>query len=282
MWTCFACLDSLQFEAEADFLAHTIQEHGETISEGQIRALAAACRTSITAEITSCPLCAWPTLEEGEIGQMAVLDHIAEHVHAFSLRALPWAPDIVHEAEAAVQKAATKVEPWLTEHNLASQTLTVVECSAQTPVSSSPVPDYFDTHDYFAEDSDNSNCSTVSDGTIERGLREEPSPVYGEVYAETDYELDDIKSDGAHDGSQEQDDAEDLVVSHRGNRVEKIDISHEARVLFDTIDDDHEVETSAGAEESDVSQPIDEYVSRYVFPMVIYERNELCLTSMEP
>jgi hypothetical protein len=43
-WTCFACLDSLHFKAEADFVAHTLQEHGETTSEVQMPALAAACK----------------------------------------------------------------------------------------------------------------------------------------------------------------------------------------------------------------------------------------------
>ncbi|KAF4946044.1 hypothetical protein FGADI_11481 [Fusarium gaditjirri] len=203
VWTCFACLDSLQFEAEDDFVAHTLQEHGKTISKGQIHSLAAACKTSITAEITSCPLCAWPSAEEGEVSQTVLVDHVSEHVHEFSLRALPWAPDTVHEIEAGVQKATTKVEPWLTKHNLTSETLTVMESSP--PVPSSPAPNYFDAHDYFAEDSDNSSCSTVSDGTIERELREGQSPVFREASVECDYESDaaDYGSDSTESDSED-------------------------------------------------------------------------------
>ena len=186
MWTCFACLDSLQFETEADFVAHTVQEHSETISQGHIHALAAACKTSITAEITSCPLCAWPTLEDGEVSKIAVLDHVAEHVHAFSLRALPWAPDADHETVIAAQKAEKKVDPWLTKHNLTSETLMVIDSSTAASAPSSPAPHYFDTHDYFAEDSDNSSCSTVSDRTIERELREEPPPIFEDLNNEDD------------------------------------------------------------------------------------------------
>ncbi|KAF5700463.1 calcium calmodulin-dependent kinase [Fusarium mundagurra] len=203
MWTCFACLDSLQFEAEDDFVAHTLQEHGETISEGQIHSLAAACKTSLTAEITSCPLCAWQSVEEGEVNQTALVDHVAEHVHAFSLRALPWAPDEVHEIEAGIQKAVTKVEPWLTKHNLTSETLTVIESSIPAPVPSSPAPHYFDAHDYFAEDSDNSSCSTVSDGTIERELREGQSPVFREASVESDYKYDEAEPDSEDNKSQQ-------------------------------------------------------------------------------
>ncbi|RFN45479.1 calcium/calmodulin-dependent protein kinase [Fusarium flagelliforme] len=269
MWTCFACIDSLQFEAEADFLAHTLQEHGETISEGKIHALAAACKTSITAEITSCPLCAWPTLKEAEISQISVLDHIAEHVHAFSLRAFPWAPDAEHETDVGIQRAVSKVEPWLTKHNLTSESLTIIESSTTTPVASSPAPHYFDTHDYFAEGSENSSCSTVSDGTIERELRKGQSPVYGEVYVESYYESDEVESDGANDGSQEEDDEDDLAIALSVKRVpRKLYVANEARGdlvdLEDVDDDDEVVERSAGAEESDVSEPIDdgEYVSR--------------------
>ncbi|KAJ4024603.1 WD repeat-containing protein 88 [Fusarium irregulare] len=209
MWTCFACLDSLQLETEADFVAHTVQEHSETISQGQIHALAAACKKSITAEITSCPLCAWPTLEEGEVSQIAVLDHIAEHVHAFSLRALPWAPDAVHETEAAVEKAATKVEPWLTKRNFTSKTLTVIESSTTAPAPPLPPTHYFETHDYFAEDSDNSSRSTVSDGTIERELREEPPLLFEDSNNEVDIAEPNDEADESREEDEDSDNGDD-------------------------------------------------------------------------
>jgi hypothetical protein len=222
---------------------------------------------------------------------MTVLDHIAEHVHAFSLRALPWAPDVVHETEAGIQKAAAKVEPWLTMHNLTSQTLTAIEFSTQTPASSSPVTHYFNTHDYFAEDSENSSCSTASDGTIERELREGQSPVYGEVFVESDYETDDVESDGATDGSNEEGDVaqpfneDDFVVSADGSHiVEKSDIADEGRLSFgDAYDDDESDEGNAITEEIDIPVPMHEYsdVSRYVFLQLTPISKRWCLIAME-
>ncbi|RGP78855.1 calcium calmodulin-dependent kinase [Fusarium longipes] len=177
VWMCFACLECLQFERVDDFVAHTRQEHPDTISEDQVHALAVACRKSITTEITSCPICAWPIEEEPEVSPEALLDHIAEHIHTFSLQALPWGPNTVYETQTQIQKAAIKVEHWLTENNLTSETSTTITYLGPT-ISPPSQTDYFDTHEYFAEGPDDDSEATISDGTIERALRDEAHPLF--------------------------------------------------------------------------------------------------------
>lgn len=174
VWMCFACLERTEFENEGDFVAHTLQEHHDTISKDQVHALTSACKRPNTATITSCPLCNWPSAEDGEISREALLDHIAEHVHAFSLRALPWAPNIEHETETQVQRATRKVELWLIKYDLSSETSEILPRSESVRSSLSPLPEYFDTHDYFAEESDSSIGTAVSNGTIAQENRNGP------------------------------------------------------------------------------------------------------------
>ncbi|RSL76302.1 hypothetical protein CEP51_010085 [Fusarium floridanum] len=154
-WVCFACVDAVQFDEEDAFVTHTLQEHHDAISKDQIPTLKSICSRSVPAEISSCPLCPWPTEKDGEVDKGALIDHIAEEVHAFSLRSLPWGSD-----------AATQETPPLTK--------------AEKP----PLPHYFDTNKYFAENMDGSSSSgTDSNDTMQRELkklREEGPLVYSD------------------------------------------------------------------------------------------------------
>ena len=59
-----------------------------------------------------CPLCSWAEDTQCTAGNAQLIKHVAEHIHAFALRSLPWAPDKDDHDQATVQKAFLKVEEW--------------------------------------------------------------------------------------------------------------------------------------------------------------------------
>ncbi|GLB04923.1 hypothetical protein AtubIFM57258_010949 [Aspergillus tubingensis] len=63
------------------------QTHSAGIKPQHIQMLVSAWRRKTPITIGSCPLCG-PT----DLDADAVLNHVAEHLHSFSLRSLPWAP----------------------------------------------------------------------------------------------------------------------------------------------------------------------------------------------
>jgi WD40 repeat protein len=151
-WVCLPCGGDTQLPTEADFISHTKQEHQETILEDQIPLLVPISRRSVPADITACPLCdAWSSKDSGEVDREALIDHIAEEIHAFSLRALPWPSedDEVWNAERAGVAVLT-VQDWLTRWNL-----THPDAKEHLPYNNQPKMldrfHYFRSHPYFAE-----------------------------------------------------------------------------------------------------------------------------------
>lgn len=59
----------------------------------QLQMIASHSRVPDPIAVKSCPLCDWSGGED-DVDQRALLDHIAKHVHSFSLQAFPWADDI--------------------------------------------------------------------------------------------------------------------------------------------------------------------------------------------
>jgi len=180
-WVCFACIDAVQFDQEDAFIAHTLQVHHNTIPRDQIPALKSICRRSTTAEISSCPLCTWPTVGDGEVDREALVNHIAEHVHAFSLRSLPWAPgDDEHKDDKRIEYSAAKVQEWLEKYELSMESTQEIPPLVKTEKPS--VPHYFDLNEYFAENTESSSDSgSVSNDTMKRELeklREDVSLVH--------------------------------------------------------------------------------------------------------
>ncbi|RAK89626.1 hypothetical protein BO79DRAFT_227827 [Aspergillus costaricaensis CBS 115574] len=89
-WVCLACNDSSErptFHEESAFTEHLDQTHSAGIKPQHIQMLVSAWRRKTPITIGSCPLCV-PT----DLDADAVLNHVAEHLHSFSLRSLPWAP----------------------------------------------------------------------------------------------------------------------------------------------------------------------------------------------
>lgn len=89
-WQCFPCTTSgkapLLFPSVEGFLDHLRQVHDETIKEEQYSTIVPEASRPVPAGISCCPLCD----STGPADSALLLDHIAEHVHAFALRSLPW------------------------------------------------------------------------------------------------------------------------------------------------------------------------------------------------
>lgn len=144
-WTCFACANSIEFNDKQDFIEHTREEHKDAITEDQIPAITSVSAKSTPFAINACPLCKW-----ADTNPLFLLDHIAEHVHSFSLKALPWAPSGKEEDSARMNDSAAKVKLWL------GHQATQDEEEEERPRYSrdqevEEIDDYFENNDYFAE-----------------------------------------------------------------------------------------------------------------------------------
>lgn len=134
-WVCHVCSQKniyATFRESSDFTAHIEQDHSKGIKPQQIPMLLSAWRCKIPLEISTCPLCRF----EGD-NQNAVLDHIAEHIHSFSLRSLPWAPREGLEQENDEEEYGTyfKQHPYFDIHSSLS------ELSSNSPGTSSVITD---------------------------------------------------------------------------------------------------------------------------------------------
>lgn len=91
-WLRCACNQPSKFTEERHFVAHLTSQHVETIPSDQIPFFVSECCCVAPLEISSCPpLCplASPNADvDVDVG--ALLDHVAQHVHSFSLSSLPW------------------------------------------------------------------------------------------------------------------------------------------------------------------------------------------------
>jgi hypothetical protein len=88
-WLCFACPQPIKFLGETQFVNHLISQHSGSVSSSQIPFFVSECCCNAPVGILSCPLCP-PRLFEEEVDASALLKHVAEHIHSFSLLALPW------------------------------------------------------------------------------------------------------------------------------------------------------------------------------------------------
>ncbi|KAK4169927.1 hypothetical protein QBC43DRAFT_306852 [Cladorrhinum sp. PSN259] len=96
-WECLACVgdqSSKRFLSLDEFTAHVRAQHGETITEQQIATLQDTCCIVSPPSFELCPLCRCrPAGPDGglTLDPTAILDHVGDCIHDFSLKALPWA-----------------------------------------------------------------------------------------------------------------------------------------------------------------------------------------------
>jgi len=168
-WSCFACLEAIQFNTEDLFIDHIRLHHQDTISDDQVAALKSVSKVLAPTEIKSCPLCTWPHNNDNCADKRILIDHVAEHVHAFSLRALPWAPDDKIETHAQLQHGVSKTRDWLTKYKLGSPRENFLPLKIGE---SNSISHYFNTNDYFNEHTEGcSNSDLASDDTMTKELK---------------------------------------------------------------------------------------------------------------
>lgn len=108
-WECFACDSAGKFHSAETFTAH-VKEH-QSISEVHIPTLIDVCLQKAP-HITSCPLCTWAEDQKENLDSKALLDHVAEHIHSFSLLSLPWAAATNEKGKPDFDHSVKKVEDW--------------------------------------------------------------------------------------------------------------------------------------------------------------------------
>ncbi|KAH0538097.1 hypothetical protein FGG08_005309 [Glutinoglossum americanum] len=169
-WVCFACGDSEQFLQEDAFVCHVREKHYGTVSGEQIPTLTSVCKRSTPVQINTCPLCNLPAAQDGEVGRDALIDHIAEHVHSFSLRALPWAPTVEEENEERINHSVQRVQEWflrwpILEEAVENRPVRVKEERLRDS------DNYFEYNQYFADSSGSDSLGQIrSTSSKERDL----------------------------------------------------------------------------------------------------------------
>jgi hypothetical protein len=182
-WKCPACYETEQFPTAAEFVSHCQESHGETISPEQMDLLVDTCRNAAVLDVSSCPLCLWPG-ETKSADPASLLDHIAEHIHEFSLRSLPWGPttsDETRNITASYIKVMDWDLSWLDEGGDSISTRESLDAEGQEGLEGeaqemtdirfrwaasdgadeSDGNDYFEQNEYFAESSGNASDAQV-------------------------------------------------------------------------------------------------------------------------
>ncbi|KAF2972307.1 hypothetical protein GQX73_g1326 [Xylaria multiplex] len=93
-WECLACAGTgtpNTFSTADELVVHATTNHKDTMSEDLILDLRNWGRKTALPNISTCPLCPWPRGLTIEPDAAANLEHVANCIHEFSLRALPWA-----------------------------------------------------------------------------------------------------------------------------------------------------------------------------------------------
>lgn len=97
-WECPICKEPLHFGFKDAFEYHLETAHPKAIAAADLPTFLAACSKPKILGGSSCPLCSFAGTKNDtgydldQSGQ-ELLNHVAEHVHSFSLRALPWFAD---------------------------------------------------------------------------------------------------------------------------------------------------------------------------------------------
>ncbi|KPM43901.1 hypothetical protein AK830_g2585 [Neonectria ditissima] len=115
-WKCIRCPGSAPFEHVDLFVSHMLQNHAEDL-EYTPSGYMSASKWAAPGGITSCPLCPLSCEDGTDITPKALLDHIAEEVHAFSLKSLPWEFDGLSDSQTQT-KSNELVLAWLASEDM--------------------------------------------------------------------------------------------------------------------------------------------------------------------
>jgi hypothetical protein len=181
-WQCVMCDDGTNHYVESDFVKHLSELHPGAISNDRIQIFLEVCSRRGLTEVTTCPLCNWAEDAQEPVSTELILDHIAEHIHGFSLRSLPWAPNTREENSETFTYSCAKVEQWWAAR-FPDQEGSGHVPALQTTQDNQNFNPYFYAHEYFAESSgasslaiaisDDGNLSDASDESTETQPAEE-------------------------------------------------------------------------------------------------------------
>ncbi|RSL53220.1 hypothetical protein CEP54_010490 [Fusarium duplospermum] len=111
-WECFACTDaetSTIFHSPEEFIGHM---HSHVTNNEDLLKLLRVCQRTKPLAIEACPLCVIEP-QDNDLDPGALLEHIADHVHDFSLASLPWADKPPETMPRPQEQVLQKVRNWL-------------------------------------------------------------------------------------------------------------------------------------------------------------------------
>lgn len=183
--------ESMTFSRSENFVAHLHAKHDETMSEEESAQWLEICTRSVPLAVEKCPLCVEEPPPTG-LDPASLLEHIADHMHDFSLHSLPWmdVPDrssqprlprdkwshiqawISSEEETTVLSSEqdrtagpTETQPPLTKDNLAMNNTALLAKWDPAPYAHHDVKYGDDLMHYFAESSGASDQAHFAPGT---------------------------------------------------------------------------------------------------------------------
>jgi hypothetical protein len=162
-WGCEICGDEETFSREADLVEHLADIHLDSIPRDELDLFVDMGAKQSVEGLSSCPVCSWTPGVEGVVSNDQLIDHVAEHIHSFALRSLPWAPDKIDYSQGTFKSSIEKVETWFSACNPGAETFEHTP-TLQTQGSHSNRDNYFDKHEYFAESSKASSDAATPSG----------------------------------------------------------------------------------------------------------------------
>ncbi|RSL41865.1 hypothetical protein CEP53_012506 [Fusarium sp. AF-6] len=160
-WQCLACKGVKTSDIFLDvetFTNHIKTDHQDTMAESQIPTLLDVCCIRVPPNIPSCPLCLSTQEQADCTSPAAMLDHVGDCIHEFSLRALPWAQSVAKENVERISSIKERVSEWLGGiewDNINERSLALRFLSVEPP--STALDDVYVVGEYFAEISENSS-----------------------------------------------------------------------------------------------------------------------------
>lgn len=159
-WLCTACLEPIEFHNKDHFVQHIRDQHIDAIPIDDNPSFADLYSYTAPQDLPSCPLCLPDTGfnakrgkgEGSRIGRQDMLNHVAAHVHAFSLYSLPWLNPGDGELQSLglTQSRASDEDQW----------------------------NYFNDDAETSEEADSDDNSTESPGFTEGRFEGFPEPVF--------------------------------------------------------------------------------------------------------
>ncbi|KAH8800614.1 hypothetical protein F5884DRAFT_529396 [Xylogone sp. PMI_703] len=167
-WQCIICEGEQRFTEVDSFLEHTKNKHGSVITDDQASILEEISFYTGPRDLAECPLCSWANSQKF-LDQDALLNHVAEHVHLFSLMSLPW-----HHSknEDHPQDSTKKVDEWFKrwptlEQGFEYKPISIAgQNSSQNSSTRADYNEYFDKNDYFADDSNYSSAADPDTSSV--------------------------------------------------------------------------------------------------------------------